>query len=120
MTVQVKSQSKCTISPKSPSFLTKKGGRLGKNTKNVRIECRCIDADGIAPKDIIWLSPDKRLIRDKNRAARGAPYFEMASANGVPFTILVIPNFSDAYNGSYTCTTGSISDVNDTIGLICM
>jgi len=115
--VQVKGHNKCVITPLSPSSLTAEGGRVGSNTKNVEIECSCIDDDGVALNNMIWFSPDEVQIKDSSMTTPGDPYFR--TNRKVTILVLVIPNFVDAHNGSYTCTTGIVGDVNATIGLIC-
>lgn len=117
--VYVKVQSKCTISPKSPSSLTAEGGRLANNTKDVEIECRCVSGRGATLNNTKWFSPARNLVEeDKIGNDHGAPYY--LTKNNV--TVLVVPNFSDDYDGEYVCAAGS-NDTNTNamamIRLIC-
>jgi len=119
-TVYVMVESKCIITPKSPSSLTAEGGRLANNTKDVEIECSCINNRGAVLRNVVWLSPAKHQVELKSNANHGAPYSHLTKNNMV--AVLIVPNFSDAYNGTYTCTTennGTNRNVTATVALIC-
>jgi len=103
--VYVKVESKCTITPKSPSSLTAEGGILTNNPMNVEIECKCVNERGAALKNIQWLTPAKHQIKNKNGANSGVPY--SYSTRNDTVTGLMFPIFSDIHNGTYTCTTGN-------------
>jgi len=95
--------SDCTISPKSPSSLTSKGGGLANNTKAVEIECRCVDSVKVLLRNVKWYSPANLLISSKSTTVHHTPYFRLIRNKKV--SVLVIPNFIDVYNGEYTCVT---------------
>lgn len=97
--------SKCTISPKSPSSLTTEEGGLVNNTQNVEIDCSCMDSNGAAIRNVRWLSPNKLSIRTKDETIDGAPYSNLTGDETV--AVLIVPNFNDTYSGRYTCTTGN-------------
>jgi len=110
-------QGECTITPKSPSSLSAGGGKIEHNTKNVEIECTCVNRRGITQRNANWFSPaNMRILKGKSPVPSGIPY--SLSINSNKATVLVIPNFNDVFNGTYTCSTASTLPSNSVMASI--
>ena len=99
--IDVSAQDSCAVTPINPttSTLIATGGVLASGTVNVTIECRCPNSR------IRWFDPNNtRLLTKNNTVPHGAPYVDVVSP---ALVILVIPTFSDSYNGTYTCGIGN-------------
>ena len=104
----------CTITSLSPTTLTATGGEIASGTMNVTIQCSCTDSDGEAINSIRWYDPDgTRLVSSENRKFNATvPHFERVN-NTDDDVILIIPIFSDYYDGTYTCggVAGSVASL---------
>ena len=108
--VNVSAQS-CTITPLNPTSLTATGGGLPSGTMNVRIRCGCTESDGMAVNVVRWYDPaGTRLISARNTKNFNSdvPHFERVGGDlgdsiDNANVILVIPTFTDSYDGTYTC-----------------
>ena len=105
--VDVSAQARCTITPISPTTLTAAGGVLPNGTENVMIRCTCSEGDGSVITNARWYGPDNSRI-SRLRASDDAPnipYFKRADdkIRDNRNIILVIPTFTDSYDGTYTC-----------------
>ena len=94
--VDVSAQS-CTITPRNPTTLTATGGVLVNGTVDVRIQCVCTTT--IAR----WYDPSLTVIATQTHPdhVAGSPYV-IRESNNMDIT-LVIPTFTDSYNGTYYC-----------------
>ena len=103
--VDVSAQASCTITPISPTTLTAAGGVLPNGTENVMIQCNCSDDDGSVITNVRWYGPDGIIPRiGTSDFIAGAPYHTRASGDRDNRNItLVIPTFSDSYDGNYIC-----------------
>jgi len=99
--VDVSAQTSCTITPTSPDGLDPTG--IVNGTRNVTIECRCVDKNGDPPRRIRWFNPNGIRLRNQDITLIGDPY----SINMNTHVILVIPTFSNSTSGVYTCGTSS-------------
>ena len=92
----------CTVNPISPNTLTATGGAVVSGTMNVMIRCTC--RDGNNQLNIRWYNSDgDRLVSETNPDyVAGTPYIAFINNNQMN-TELVIPTFTDAYDGTYTC-----------------
>ena len=97
-------QSKCTITPKSPTYLTAAGGKLANNTKNVMIACQCIMGRGGLFKKINWFTSDRNPVDKLGSAHDGAPYTRFNIRRRI--MTLIIPKFIDEYSDTYICSSG--------------
>ena len=108
--VDVSAQS-CIITPMNPTTLTTTGGAILSGTRNVTIRCSCTESDGTAVQIVRWYDPTgTRLFSPRFTAGfnRNVPYFTRVNGdfeNPVDETdiILVIPTFTDSFDGMYTC-----------------
>ena len=104
--VDVSAQGSCTVTPINPTTLTAAGGVLPIGTENVMIWCNCSDDYGTVFTTVRWHDPGGILV---DRIGPGddipsTPYFTRPSDhNNNRNVILVIPTFSDSYDGNYTC-----------------
>ena len=104
--VDVSAQASCTITPISPTTLTAAGGVLPNGTENVMIRCNCSEDDGGVITSVRWYKPDGIIVPriGTNRFITGAPHFTRPSGDSDNRNVtLVIPTFSDSYDGNYTC-----------------
>ena len=101
--VDVSAQS-CTITPLNPTTLTATGGALVSGTMNVMILCNCTNHDGTVLKTVRWYDPaGTRLVsEDSNRFDASTPHFTKVDS-GDTHVILVIPIFTNSYDGTYKC-----------------
>ena len=108
----------------SPTTLTDIGGEIASGTINVTIQCSCTDRDGNAIYRVRWYDPDgTRLVSSVNADFNATvPHFERVN-NADDNVILVIPIFSDSYDGTYTCgrvanNVASLGSPNASVTLI--
>ena len=95
----------------SPNTLTATGGAINYGTVNVRIRCSCTNSNGNAVSVVRWYDPGGiRLIsaRDTEQFNGDVPHFERVGGDlgdniDNANVILVIPTFTDSYDGRYTC-----------------
>ena len=99
-------QSKCTITPKSPTYLTAAGGKLVNNTKNVMIACQCIMGRGGLFKKINWFTSDGNAVDRLGSAHDGAPYTDLNYRRRI--VTLIIPKFIEEYSDTYICSSGLV------------
>ena len=100
----------CTITPLNPTTLTATGGVVVSGTTNVRILCVCtVTVD----QTVRWYNTSDNFITQQNhqRYVAGSPYFIPNDPNVYVNVTLVIPTFTDSYDGTYTCGIF----VNDTV-----
>ena len=110
LVVDVSAQS-CTITPLNPTTLTATGGGLPGGTMNVRIRCSCTESDGMAVDVVRWYDPAGiRLMSARNTEQFNGdvPHFTRVGGDlgdniDNSNNILVIPTFTDSYDGRYTC-----------------
>ena len=100
--VDVSAQGGCNVTPINPTSLTAGGGILINGTENVMIQCNCTDDDMVVDP-VAWYDPNGNglFVRTHITHVPGTPYY-----NRVPDDtniILVIPTFTDSYDGIYTC-----------------
>ena len=101
--VDISAQGGCVVTPINSTSLTAGGGILANGTENVMIQCNCTDGDGMILEPITWYDPDgnRLLVRTHIRYVPGTPYYNrVPDDNNI---ILVIPTFTDPYDGIYTC-----------------
>ena len=104
--VDVSAQGSCTITPINPTTLTTAGGVLPNGTEDMMIRCNCSDDDGSEITSVRWYNPDGSVVPriDTNNFFPGAPHITRASGDNDNRNItLVIPKFTDSYDGNYTC-----------------
>ena len=72
---------------------------------NVMIQCNCTNDDGTVVNHVRWYDPDGiRLVTPgHNQFDATAPHFTRVDDGSDAHVILVIPTFSDSYDGAYTC-----------------
>ena len=101
----VLAQGGCIITPVIPTTLTATGGVLASGTKNVMIQCNCTDDDGVVVDPVQWYDPDgTRLVNTQNSQYMvGTPYYMSVVESDESNIVLVIPSFTDSYDGIYTC-----------------
>ena len=89
----------------SPITLTTTGGAIPSWTMNVRIRCSCTESNGDPVDPVRWYDPaGTRLVSAQNAAQfnPNAPHFERVDGANSDI-LLIIPTFSDSYDGVYTC-----------------
>ena len=103
--VDVSAQASCTITPISPTTLTAAGGILPNGTENVMIRCNCSKDHGGINTKVRWYGPDGIIPRfETDDYIPGAPHHIRANGGNDNRNItLVIPTFTDSYDGNYTC-----------------
>ena len=104
--VNVSAQDGCTITPINPATLTAAGGILPSGTVNVMIQCNCTENDGTLVATVRWYDPaGVRLISlaAGNQFDETVPHFTRIVEMNDTNIILVIPTFTDSYDGVYTC-----------------
>ena len=108
--VDVSAQGSCTITPLSPTTLTATGGAIPSGTMDVRIRCNCTQSDGTAVSIVRWYDPaGTRLVSARSGAFNpNVPHFTRVNGDTGDTVdnsniILVIPTFTDSYDGRYTC-----------------
>ena len=99
----VLAQGGCIITPVIPTTLTAAGGVLANGTENVMIQCNCTDDDGTVVEPMRWHDPDgtRLLISSHRKYVAGTPYYRKEPDN--KNIVLVIPMFTDSYDGMYIC-----------------
>ena len=97
LVVDVSAQN-CTIIPLSPITLINTGGTLVNGTMDVRIQCVCTGSSGV----VRWFDPSVTIIIGQGHVnyVVGSPYYVRNSAADA---LLVIPTFTDSYDGTYNC-----------------
>ena len=102
--VDVSAQGSCTVTPLNPTTLTATGGVLPNGTMNVMIQCNCTNDDGTVVDLVRWYDPaGTRLVADGNdRFNASTPHFARVDGSDT-HVILVIPTFTNSYNGTYKC-----------------
>ena len=105
--VDVSAQGTCTVTPLNPITLTAAGGVLVDGTENVTIQCNCSDGVGGVLQPIRWYDPDvTRLVATIHRKyVTGTPYMDRRPDD--TNVVLVIPTFSNSYDGTYLCGVGN-------------
>ena len=100
--VDVSAQS-CTITPLNPTTLTATGGALVSGTTDVRIQCVCIGTND--DQRVRWfdITGDFVFTTANDNYVAGTPYYMPNSPNGATDVTLVIPTFTDSYDGTYNC-----------------
>ena len=104
--VDVSAQGSCTVTPISPTTLTAAGGVLPDGTENVMIRCTCSEDDDSVITSVRWYKPDGIAVPriGANKHIAGAPHFTRSSGDYDNRNVtLVIPTFTDSYDGNYTC-----------------
>ncbi|XP_065903856.1 uncharacterized protein [Dysidea avara] len=95
----------CIIIPLNPSFLPADSG-INNGTSNVMINCKCFNIDY---QQIRWYSPNEEEVPFNYTETEDLPYV----INGT----LIIPIFSDSYQGTYYCGVGNDSVFGANISL---
>ena len=101
--VYVSAQS-CTITPLNPTTLTATGGALPNGTMNVMIQCVCTVTDN--DQRVRWFDINTTFVFGLGsiKYVYGSPYFIRNNPNdGKNNVTLVIPTFTDSYDGTYNC-----------------
>ena len=96
--VNVSAQS-CTVTQVNPTTLTATGGALVNGTIDVMFRCVCSGTEiGVAR----WYDPSGNIIvtETSERYVAASPYYVR---NSVRDASLVIPTFTDSYDGTYNC-----------------
>ena len=108
--VDVSAQGRCTITPLNPTTLSATGGVITYGTVNVRIRCSCTESNGTAVSIVRWYDPAGTILLSSRNGAfdPNVPHFTRVgsdSGNNVDNTdiILVIPTFTDSYDGICPC-----------------
>ena len=93
----------CIVTPINPITLTATGGVLANGTENVMIQCNCTDDDGTVVEPLRWhdLNGTRLLLSEHRRYVAGTPYYRKEPDN--KNIVLVIPMFTDSYDGMYIC-----------------
>ena len=97
--VDVSAQS-CTITPLNPTILTATGGALVSGTTDVRIQCVCTGTN--VYQRVRWYDINGNFVSRSVSSAyvAGTPYYILNTYTNVT---LVIPTFTDSYDGTYNC-----------------
>ena len=103
--VDVLAQGICTITPLNPSNLSATGGALPNGTMNVMIQCNCTNDDGTVVGKVRWYDPAEiRLVAPGHgRFDANTPHFTRVNDDSDTHVVLIIPIFTDSYDGIYTC-----------------
>ena len=101
--VVVVSAQSCTITPLNPTTLTAAGGALVSGTTDVRIQCVCTVTNDA--QRVRWFDINTQFLMRSSHDAyvAGSPYFIPNATNPRRDITLVIPIFSDSYDGTYNC-----------------
>ena len=90
--------------------MTTTGGAIANGTMNVRIRCSCAESNGTAVSRVRWYDPaGTRLVSARSGAFNpNVPHFTRVNGDTGDTVdnsniILVIPTFTDSYDGRYTC-----------------
>ena len=116
--VNVAAQS-CDIKAVKPANLTSDGGVLNNGTRDVTIECRCMNRKNKLINGIKWFFQNGSQVLNISSVPTDAPY--LMTRNNERVAILIIPLFNDTYKGNYTCGKGKslpIGSPNTTIQLL--
>ena len=100
--VDVSAQGSCTITPLNPTTLTATGGALVSGTTDVRIRCVCTGSSGV----VRWYDINTNFINGRTNPnyVAGSPHYIRNNPNGGDNDVtLVIPTFTDSYDGTYNC-----------------
>ena len=92
----------CTITPLNPTTLTATGEALVSGSMNVRIQCVCpVTGD----QKVRWYDVNGNFLnRDVHmNYVAGSPYYIRSTDNPDTEATLVIPTFTDSYDGTYNC-----------------
>ena len=100
--VDVSAQS-CTITPLNPTTVTATGGALVSGTTNVRIQCVCTVTND--DQRVRWYDINTQFLNQDTHInyVTGSPYYIPSTTNPNTDATLVIPTFTDSYDGTYTC-----------------
>ena len=111
--VDVSAQGSCTVTPINPTTLTAASGVLPIGTENVMIQCNCSGDDDMTISTIGWYDPNGTGLSnpEDDGFMDGAPHFTRADDD--TNIVLVIPIFTNSYDGTYTCG----SEGNDAPGM---
>ena len=102
--VDVSAQGSCTVTPLNPTTLTAAGGALPNKTMNVMIQCNCRNDDGTKVRKVRWYDPAGNRLVAAGHNRFDACTFHFTKVDGHDtHVILVIPIFTESYNGTYTC-----------------
>ena len=90
----------CTITPLNPTTLTATGGALVSGTTDVRIQCVCTVTNN--DQRVRWYDINGNFVSRSASPAyvAGTPYYILNTHTNVT---LVIPTFTDSYDGTYNC-----------------
>ena len=90
----------CTITPLNPTTLTATGGALISGTTDVRIQCVCT---GSFSGNVRWYDINTQFLTQSGRRGHvaGSPYYILNDFR--TNVTLVIPTFTDSYDGTYNC-----------------
>ena len=97
-------KSECMLTPINPTTLTSAGGTLLNGTESVMIQCNCTDDNGKKINRVRWYDPDGNRLRSR-RFNKDVPYFARVTDHDNSNIILVIPIFTNSFDGVYTCGT---------------
>ena len=92
----------CVITPLNPTTLTATSGAIVNGTMDVRIQCVCTGSSGA----IRWYDINTNLLTATTNPnyMDGSPYYIRNNPNGADNDVtLVIPTFTDSYDGTYNC-----------------
>ena len=100
--VDVSAQS-CTITPLNPTTLPATGGALVNGTTDVRIQCVCPVTND--DQRVRWYDSNTNFLNRNTHGSYvpGTPYYTPSTTNPNKDVTLVIPTFTDSYDGTYNC-----------------
>lgn len=87
----------CSITPVKPAKLSK---RLKGGINNVTADCNCSDNESNPITDVGWFFPNGSEVGPITITKPNTPYF---TNDSFALARLIIPVFTDAYKGNYTC-----------------
>ena len=92
----------CTITPLNPTSLTATSGTLVNGTTDVRIQCVCRGTND--DQRVRWYDINSKFLVQSGHTSyvTGSPYL-MLNNPGATNVTLVIPTFTDSYDGTYNC-----------------